>query len=438
MNVPYHYSGDPGLGPWVSEQRRLYDQLSQERVDKLESLGFNGSADGSGEDQAKASSPREIASLDERWAVNYKSLQKYCEVHGNCLVSRNKDKPLSYWVVRQRQLNFQQKLKPERKELLEKLNFEWYVGGIEPPEHYFDEMMGRLNEYQQEHGSVDVPSGYARGGLGVWLDSLKREAREGTLAPEKAERLLRTGFSWLEDRNSWLKTLEKVSHETRELRRNSGRVLELPKTVENWLRIQFLLLDYDLLPPKRKTRFEALGLALNGTELSWVEYSPGDPMVGNAWLVDELAAGFDLKDAALSWTPSAKPKRFGGNRKQEQSTVAVVQDDSSDSQTPPKNIVGDAESPASSFDDDAPKEVTASSETGKDESVAGRDGTTLEDDTVASSKSNNNNKGGSKRNHNSSSTGDGSGGSSPQYESALEQEEEPALKKNRVGTGSSS
>ena len=426
MNVPYHYSGDPGLGPWVSEQRRLYDQLSQERVDKLESLGFNGSTDGSGEDQAKASSsPRETASLDERWAMNYKSLEKYYKAHGNCIVSRNRDKPLSYWVVRQRQLNFQQKLKAGRKALLEKLNFEWYVGSIERPEHYFEEMMGRLNEYQQEHGSVDVPSGYSRGGLGGWLDSLKREAREGTLAPEKAERLLRTGFTWLEDRSSWLKTLEKVSHETKELRRNSGIVLELPKTVENWLRIQFLLLDYDLLPPKRKTRFEALGLALNGTELSWAEYSPGDPMVGNAWLVDELAAGFDLKDAALSWTPSA-PKRFVGNEKQDHSTTAaaVVQDDSSYSQTPPKNIVGDGESPASSFDGDGGppnKDVTAS-ETGKDESP-GED-TTPDGDTALSK------EGGPKRN-NASSTG-GSGGSSPQYESALENEEEPAVKKARV------
>ena len=41
MNVPYHHPEDPVLGIWVSEQRRLYDQLSQKRIDKLESLGFN-------------------------------------------------------------------------------------------------------------------------------------------------------------------------------------------------------------------------------------------------------------------------------------------------------------------------------------------------------------------------------------------------------------
>ena len=421
MNVPYHHPEDPVLGIWVSEQRRLYDQLSQKRIDKLESLGFNFSVV---DDDAKTSSFRErsiresSATLEERWHMNYKHLQEFHRVHGNCIVSRNHDKPLSYWVVRQRQLNLQQKLKPDRKALLEKLGFEWYVGGTERPEHHFDEMMGRLSEYQQEFGSVDVPGNFSRGGLGGWLESLKGDATEGKLSPERAERLLRAGITWSEDRSSWLKTLEKVSQETRALRRNSTGVLELPKTVENWLKIQFLLLDYDLLPPKRRSRFEALGLTWNGTELSWVEYGPGEPMVGNAWLVDELASGVDLKDAAMSWTPTAN----GKNLVRAPAVVVQNDDDSSHSETPPpKSIVGDAESPASSFDGGhsetgtSPSPIIVNDASKREEST----GKAMVDSRIGS---------------------DNSVGSSAQYESALEsaaeeeEEEEPVAKKPRVAS----
>ena len=350
--VPYHYEGDPGLGPWVSEQRRSFfeDRLSQERIKKLESLGFNMAVEsGSGEDQAKVGSPRENSvSLVAKWQANYQSLQKFYEKHGHCIVSRNQDKPLSYWVVRQRQLNFQNKLKPDRKELLDQVNFEWYVGN-ERPEHYFDEMIGRLLDYQQEYGCVDVPYHYFRGGLGEWVDGLKQQAREGLLEPDQADRLLRVGFTWLEDRDGWMKNLREVSDEVKGFRRDSHERLEFSQDVENWLRTQFMLVEYDLLPPKRKACLKSLGLTWNGEELAWVEHSEGDVMVGNAWLVDELATGMDLMDAALSWTPN----KSKSSQQQHQQPTPIGKDDSSDSQTPPKNIVEDAQSPASSFGDDA-------------------------------------------------------------------------------------
>ena len=68
---------------------------------------------------------------------------------------RNKDKTLSYWVQRQRMLNLQNKLKQNRKEMLDELNFEWYLGITQLPDHYFDEMIQRLVDFKEAEGHVE-------------------------------------------------------------------------------------------------------------------------------------------------------------------------------------------------------------------------------------------------------------------------------------------
>lgn len=112
---------------------------------------------------------RQGETLAERWHQNFKRLKKFHRAHGHCQVARKQDKTLSYWVSRQRQLNYSQQLRSERRELLDSLNFEWYMNS-DVPEHYFDEMLGRLKEFRQEFGHVQVPTQYMRGGLGEWVE----------------------------------------------------------------------------------------------------------------------------------------------------------------------------------------------------------------------------------------------------------------------------
>lgn len=287
-------------------------------------------------------------------------MKKYYAKHGNCLITRREDKTLSYWVSRQRTLYHQKKLKPDRKKMLDEIPFEWYPGTqqqsndtyndtieqedeegdennreeasstkesaddvdmvaspesvsfrepVDVPELPYDfvKMLGHLLEYRQKFGDVDVPYFYnVPKGLGEWVDCVKHRARYGKLTPTQANMLLRIGFTWLEDRNLWLYNLRKVSDQVKKHHR-------IPRDCDHWLQIQFLLIDFDLLPTKRKTQLDALGILWDGRDYAWVE----EPLTNNyhaaSWMHpgDEESdndisdtGGFHLQGAAMAWAPT--------------------------------------------------------------------------------------------------------------------------------------
>jgi len=70
-NVPSRYEPNEKLGAWVQTQRARYNeqQISQEKVDLLESIGFVWNC------------------RDSHWEEMYNNLKAYREVHGHCNVS---------------------------------------------------------------------------------------------------------------------------------------------------------------------------------------------------------------------------------------------------------------------------------------------------------------------------------------------------------------
>ena len=66
------------MGLWVTRQRVSYKEgkLSQERIDKLEGLGFLWSAKPGARKQ------------EGRWEESFEHLRAYKETHGNCLVPK--------------------------------------------------------------------------------------------------------------------------------------------------------------------------------------------------------------------------------------------------------------------------------------------------------------------------------------------------------------
>jgi len=116
----------PGLGDWVTDQRRQYkaykagksSQLTKERRDKLQSLGFTW----------------QVRNRPE-WEQRFQELLEYKEKHGDCKVPQNlrDNKALGKWVAKQReQYKRKQKgqhsfLSADRQEKLEKVGFAWSV-----------------------------------------------------------------------------------------------------------------------------------------------------------------------------------------------------------------------------------------------------------------------------------------------------------------------
>ena len=107
------------LGKWVKEQRQRYKKgkLIQERVDLLESIGFQWAL-------STQSSKKKSWKLDEQWKTRYTELVRYLIEHGHCHVP-NRQGSLGYWVSTQRG-NYAEGTMPQyRIEYLESIGFAW-------------------------------------------------------------------------------------------------------------------------------------------------------------------------------------------------------------------------------------------------------------------------------------------------------------------------
>jgi len=94
---------DRQLNSWVDAQRQANKQgrLSQERIDKLESLG--------------------VQWIVKSWESKYKKLKEFQQIHGHCNVPLHSEKQLYRWVVDQRRAKKRGKLSAERVKKLEDL-----------------------------------------------------------------------------------------------------------------------------------------------------------------------------------------------------------------------------------------------------------------------------------------------------------------------------
>merc|ERR1711957_792184 len=112
-NVP---NREGHLGIWVSNQRRFYKrgELSPERCEQLESVGFEWVLGGGG------SRPN-----DELWRTRYIDLVHYLMEHGNCNVPQKGHGSLGQWVGKQRQSHKGGRLSQCRIDYLESIGFAW-------------------------------------------------------------------------------------------------------------------------------------------------------------------------------------------------------------------------------------------------------------------------------------------------------------------------
>ena len=156
--VPANDPENLQLGRWVSATRREYkkrqngqkNQLTDERVLKLHSLGFEFDVHTTG------------------WEQKYEELCDYHERHGHCNVpaSYTENQPLAIWVKRQREAHykrFNQNLKSgmtdERIAALEKIGFSFaeYQPIPRGKQMSWDERIKQLQAWKDKHGHCNVP-----------------------------------------------------------------------------------------------------------------------------------------------------------------------------------------------------------------------------------------------------------------------------------------
>jgi len=177
-NVPQRDLNNKQLGRWVRTQRKAKPdgKLSQERIQRLETLGFIWDT------------------LETSWEQMFKSLVQYKNKHGHCNVPSpsSENQQLGVWVNSQRLTKRKGKLNKERIEQLNQIGFLW-----EPKEAFWEEMFTALVEYKQIHGNCKFPNQYDKNQqLGQWVQHQRQAKKKGELSKKRIERLNSLGFLW--------------------------------------------------------------------------------------------------------------------------------------------------------------------------------------------------------------------------------------------------
>jgi hypothetical protein len=197
--VPARWPGNRSLGRWVDHQRcwRRKGRLSQDRIDRLNEIGFSWSQ--RLDLEAPAGSYQEhVRVRDQIWHHMFAHLVRFKDKHGHCNVpkSDSSQRRLHRWVQRQREDWRKGRIREARKRRLEELGFEW--GTTNPS---WDHKFAELAAYQQRFGHCDVP--VRRPGtwsLGHWVSNQRCFRRRDMLSQDRIDRLDQIGFPWTSGR----------------------------------------------------------------------------------------------------------------------------------------------------------------------------------------------------------------------------------------------
>jgi len=188
--VPQRYPNNPQLAGWVREQRGNKDGLAKERIEKLESIGF------------------EWNPFESLWQEKFEALQAFkkreghCNVPGDCKQYRE----LVSWIRNLRTYNRTGNISPARLAKLNALGFVW-----DPYETYWQRMISELKTFKKREGHCNVPARYRENPqLGAWVCQQRQRFRKGKLAIEKLQELASTGFEWDPFETTWQMMFQKL------------------------------------------------------------------------------------------------------------------------------------------------------------------------------------------------------------------------------------
>jgi Helicase associated domain len=169
--VPAKYPPDPPLGHWVTNQRINYPNLSEERRQRLDDIGF------------VPCTPR------KEWDLMFQRLVDYQLQHGDCRVPARypPDPQLGWWAVHQR-VKYPT-MSVERRQRLDDIGLVLRI----PMTERWDIMLERLRSYQSTNGHCAVPAKYSLDQQLAWWVANQR-ANYHTMSEERRQRLDNIGF----------------------------------------------------------------------------------------------------------------------------------------------------------------------------------------------------------------------------------------------------
>lgn len=293
--VPKNCRDQPGLGQWLSKQRRKFRKgsgeggLLPERLARLDALGTEWRE--SPPPSHKQPKPALHRVPKNQWDSRYARLAEFHRLNGHANVPGHPDRLLRKWVLEQRVKHAEGSLEADQVTRLEALGFSWQtpnrrpVSNPAPRERHlgiWDQRFTELQAFVNEHGHFRVPKKKEEfKKLRHWVVAQRVYQRQGSMSAAHREKLDALGFPWQpgqrggqtdqdgsqtwEDHWQSLAAFkEKHGHARVMCHRGPERKLG------GWLARQRVLHRQGRLPQDRFQRLDALGVDWNPGKTAWV------------------------------------------------------------------------------------------------------------------------------------------------------------------------
>ncbi len=263
---------------WIRVQRSNYKKktLSQERIDKLESIGYSFDIMyyGFGKEKKENEEPNENAK--RTWEANYLKLINYKIVNGHCNVPRTykEDTALANFVSRQRYNYRKKKLSIDQIKKLDLIGFEWEGNRNPDYDEAWLKNYNKLKKVFTETGSSHITKGYADNSMYTWTLQQRMKRRKNKLTQEQIKMLDAIKFVWnpesaggSPDDDAWLAMLEQLTLYKKKFGNcNVSQLNKDYKKLGRWVNDQRLNYSRGKLHEHRKELLEKLGFIWNTKE----------------------------------------------------------------------------------------------------------------------------------------------------------------------------
>jgi len=249
--VPRDFSENIALATWVSDQRKMYNKrkLSQQRIAKLESVGF------------------EWDPLDKIWDAKFAELCKYREEYGDNPPSKFSEyHKLAIWMQHQRIYYREGRLSAQRIAQLKSINFDW-----DPLNNIWNTRFTELRRYYNIYGDFNVPPKYQESPLLLtWIRNQRTHYKQKKLSQERIALLESIGFIWNPLEQQW----ETMFNELCKYREDNNHA-NVPKRYEKnpelgrWCQQQRNAYKNERISQDRIKRLESIGFIWDPMAEQW-------------------------------------------------------------------------------------------------------------------------------------------------------------------------
>jgi hypothetical protein len=191
--VPFKYTLDMSLGKWVNKQRHVHTNhvMLSDRKDLLDEIGFIW--------RYRVEYKSAIVSITDelrhtKWYNQYEKLVEFERTNGHCIVPRRyeQDMALGQWVINQRSSHTNDKIRHDRKELLDEIGFAWNAD-----ESRWNQQYEKLVEFKRRNGHCMVTRRYEQdNSLYNWVQSQRTYHINNKMRPDRKELLDELEFLW--------------------------------------------------------------------------------------------------------------------------------------------------------------------------------------------------------------------------------------------------